>query len=460
MTKNKENYVKTIRKIQEDIDTINLNDQGAWEGIRIELETLVHNFPKNMSVLLKTLGLCLQGVQTLTDKTKTHSFALIEALSNALNAAEHYLLNNPDKKSVIQKAELLLQNALGSKQGELGEKRSSETDRPVDPSTVSLDDAAVLLIQLESDDLSGLTGLKESLNQIAEDTSYPGSCRKYITRAAKKLEGIIEARVEDPEIVLTEVGELLDEALNSPEKSSRVANAVWPDDSVIKQDGEPADELSTGSDTGQNSAHEAQASRDSFMKRNGQPADDNSATDYMPQDAEPDLLTEFTAECADLITRAEEALLALELDPEDMDAVNTVFRAFHTIKGTAAFMDLCLISEMGHHAESLLSRVRDREIRYSGGYADISLRALDMIKELIASVQNALRGDRFSKPDGYDELMDILVNPEAAGISDEVDEISIPRLGDILVAQESVSRETVEGAAGWLQAAKLRNPLV
>jgi two-component system chemotaxis sensor kinase CheA len=448
MTKNKEKFVKTIRKIQEDIDTINLSDQGAWEGIRIELETLVQNFPKNMSVLLKTLGLCLQGVQSLTDKTKTHSFALIEALSNALNAAEHYLLNNPDKKPVIQKAELLLQNALASKQGELGEKRSSETDRPVDPSTVSLDDAAVLLIQLESDDLCGLTGLKESLNQIAEDTSYPGSCRKYITRAAKKLEGIIEARVEDPEIVLTEVGELLDEALNSPEKSSREANAVWPGDSVIKLDGEPADGLSTGSDTGQNSAHEAQAYRDSFMKRNGQPADDNSATDYMPQDADPDLLTEFTAESADLITCAEEALLALELDPEDMDAVNTVFRAFHTIKGTAAFMDLCLISEMGHHAESLLSRVRDREIRYSGGYADISLRALDMLKELIASVQNALRGDRFSKPDGYDELMDILVNPETAGISDEVDEISIPRLGDILVAQESVSRETVEGAAG------------
>jgi two-component system chemotaxis sensor kinase CheA len=448
MTKNKEKYVKTIRKIQENIDTINLSDQGAWEGIRIELETLVQNFPKNMSVLLKTLGLCLQGVQSLTDKTKTHSFALIEALSNALNAAEHYLLNNPDKKPVIQKAELQLQNALGSMQGELGEKPSSETDRPVDPSTVSLDDAAVLLIQLESDDLSGLAGLKESLNQIAEDTSYPGSCRKYITRAAKKLEGIIEARVEDPEIVLTEVGELLDEALNSPEKSSREANAVWPGDSVIKQDGEPADGLSTGSDTGQNSAHEAQAYRDSFIKRNGQPADDNSATDYMPRDADLDLLTEFTAESADLITCAEEALLALELDPEDMDAVNTVFRAFHTIKGTAAFMDLCLISEMGHHAESLLSRIRDREIRYSGGYADISLRALDMLKELIASVQNALRGDRFSKPDGYDELMDILVNPETAGISDEVDEISIPRLGDILVAQESVSRETVEGAAG------------
>jgi two-component system chemotaxis sensor kinase CheA len=448
MIKNKKKYVTAIRKIQEDIDTINLSDQGAWEGIRIELEALVHNFPKNMSVPLKTLGLCLQGVQTLSEKAKTRSFALIEAVSNALNASEHYLLNSPDKKPVIQKAELLLKEALVNEQAELEEIRSSEKDRPADPSTVSLDDAAVLLIQLEPDDLSGLTGLKESLNQIAEDTSYPGSCRKYITRAVKKLEGIIEARVGDPAIVLTEVGQLLDEVLNSPETSSREANAGWPGGSVIEKDGEAAAELSSGSDTGQDSAHGAQASGDSFIKNDGRTADNNSAPDYMPQDADPDLLTEFIAESTDLITRAEEALLALETDPEDMDAVNTVFRAFHTIKGTAAFMDLGLISEMGHHAESLLSRVRDREICYSGGYADISLRALDMTKELIASVQNALRGDRFSKPDGYDELMDILVNPEAAGISDEVDEKSIPRLGDILVAQGSVARKTVEGAAG------------
>jgi len=97
----------------------------------------------------------------------------------------------------------------------------------------------------------------------------------------------------------------------------------------------------------------------------------------MPRDADADLLAEFITESAELISRAEEALLTLETDPQDADAVNTVFRAFHTVKGTAAFMDLTLIADMGHHAESLLSRVRDGEIRYTGGYADLSLRALD-----------------------------------------------------------------------------------
>ena len=101
-----------------------------------------------------------------------------------------------------------------------------------------------------------------------------------------------------------------------------------------------------------------------------------------------------------------------------------MFRPFHTVKGTSAFMELTLISELGHHAESLLSRVRDREIRYAGGYADLSLRALDMIKDLITAVQAALCGAPLLKPSGYDELLELLKAPEAHGVSDEIDAVA------------------------------------
>ncbi|MCD6271320.1 MAG: chemotaxis protein CheA, partial [Deltaproteobacteria bacterium] len=132
--------------------------------------------------------------------------------------------------------------------------------------------------------------------------------------------------------------------------------------------------------------------------------------------------------------------------PDDEDSVGMVFRAFHTIKGTAAFMDLTLISEMGHHAENLLSRVRDGEIRYTGGYADLALRSLDMLKDLINGVEEALGGAPFIKTPGYDELMRILENPEKAGISEKADDVDQPRIGDILVVQGKVSREDVEAA--------------
>jgi two-component system chemotaxis sensor kinase CheA len=170
------------------------------------------------------------------------------------------------------------------------------------------------------------------------------------------------------------------------------------------------------------------------------------AADCMPEDPDFELIGEFIEEGSDLIAQAEEALLKLETDPDDMDAVGMVFRAFHTIKGTSAFLELAIIADMGHHAESLLSRVRDREIRYTGGYADLSLRALDMLKALIESVQEALGGGPLIKPAGYNELLKILSAPEAAGISEDSGDVPAPRVGDLLVAQGKVTREDVESA--------------
>lgn len=74
--------------------------------------------------------------------------------------------------------------------------------------------------------------------------------------------------------------------------------------------------------------------------------------EILPPDSDPDLLGEFITECREYIAGAEAALLAIETDPDDSEAVNTVFRAFHTIKGTSAFLGLDRISELAHKAES------------------------------------------------------------------------------------------------------------
>lgn len=129
-----------------------------------------------------------------------------------------------------------------------------------------------------------------------------------------------------------------------------------------------------------------------------------------------------------------------------LDAINLVFRAFHTVKGTAGFLGLSIISEIAHHAEIMLSQMRDHEIRCTGGYADLALRSVDMIKELMQALHNALRGEASSVPSGYIALMQILVDPEAAGCSEQVGTVPPPRLGDILVAEGKIAREDVEAA--------------
>ncbi|MDZ7630646.1 MAG: chemotaxis protein CheA [Gemmatimonadaceae bacterium] len=116
---------------------------------------------------------------------------------------------------------------------------------------------------------------------------------------------------------------------------------------------------------------------------------------------------------------AEAALLALEANPEDIEAINTVFRAFHTVKGTAAFMGLDRLAEFAHHAESLLSRVRDRELPYTQAVADLSLRSNDVLGEFLEHVERSVQTQEvIALPTDYADLMHDLLNVDAflAGI--------------------------------------------
>ena len=138
----------------------------------------------------------------------------------------------------------------------------------------------------------------------------------------------------------------------------------------------------------------------------------------LPGDVDRALLVDFITESRELLEQAEAALLGLESDPDDAEAVNTIFRAFHTIKGTSAFLALHAITEFAHHAETVLSRVRDREIRCVGGYADLALRSCDLLRALLEASQDALEGNGPAMPHGYVELLRVVRNPEAAGISE------------------------------------------
>lgn len=66
MNVKKEKSIEAIRKIISDIDTVKFGDQEAWQSIRFELDAVVQNFPRKISVPLKTIGLCLEGVQAIT----------------------------------------------------------------------------------------------------------------------------------------------------------------------------------------------------------------------------------------------------------------------------------------------------------------------------------------------------------------------------------------------------------
>ncbi|WP_347248363.1 chemotaxis protein CheA [Zoogloea sp.] len=99
-----------------------------------------------------------------------------------------------------------------------------------------------------------------------------------------------------------------------------------------------------------------------------------------------DALQTLIVESRELLQHMEDALLALEQTPDDAEAVNAIFRAAHTIKGSAGLFSLDHIVSFTHVAESVLDRVRDHRLAMSPALGGLLLEVCDHLGRLIDGV--------------------------------------------------------------------------
>ncbi len=103
-----------------------------------------------------------------------------------------------------------------------------------------------------------------------------------------------------------------------------------------------------------------------------------------------ELLTEFYAETVDHLQQIEAALLALDQQPDNPEALNSIFRSFHTIKGNAGFLGLVPMHTLAHEVESLLDLARNHKLRLSAPIITEILRSRDALQTLTQQVSVAL----------------------------------------------------------------------
>ena len=96
----------------------------------------------------------------------------------------------------------------------------------------------------------------------------------------------------------------------------------------------------------------------------------------------------FIAECKDLLADMEEALLTLEQHPDDEEAITAVFRAAHTIKGSAGVFGFDDIVEFTHVMESLLEEIRNGEVSIDSDLIALLLLCGDHVLELLAETMS------------------------------------------------------------------------
>ena len=308
-------------------------------------------------------------------------------------------------------------------------------------SPLNLDDAATLLMQLEATDTADLAVLRDALTDLAFENRVPLSAQPHVARAARVLGSIVNGTAADVQAAFAEVGQAIESAMKSSEQhATPVGNNVVAKAVATTVGGAAGIAIASGATASTASEATVETSAEVTVETKGEatievtveapiaaaaptaaPAPVPAAVDRLPDDADRDLLPDFITESVECVTNSEAALLQLEANPSDEEAVNTVFRAFHTVKGTSAFLGLTRIAAFAHEAESLLSRVRDKEIAYTRGCADLSLRSADMLKELLNVVEAALNGDgRMPIPEGYAELLEALAGYDPAIHADGV----------------------------------------
>jgi chemosensory pili system protein ChpA (sensor histidine kinase/response regulator) len=109
-----------------------------------------------------------------------------------------------------------------------------------------------------------------------------------------------------------------------------------------------------------------------------------SFVDRLPQDGEvPDEVLEFfIPEAEEHLQAVTECLLALEGHP-NADDINRLFRAMHTVKGSAAQVGLHRLSAVAHRVEDLIGRLRDGALQPSAEIVDLFLQSVDVLKNFL-----------------------------------------------------------------------------
>ena len=102
----------------------------------------------------------------------------------------------------------------------------------------------------------------------------------------------------------------------------------------------------------------------------------------------------FFEEAGEHLAAMESLLLELDLADPDLEQVNAIFRAAHSIKGSAGTFGFQDMAEVTHEAETLLDRVRKEEIRLDESMLDALLDAGDVLKSLLAAHVGQGEADR------------------------------------------------------------------
>jgi two-component system, chemotaxis family, sensor kinase CheA len=368
------------------------------------------------------------------------SAAVFDALLFSVTRLQgHVEVLNGQSPSIPETDDDCLQQleALRQKPGETANKPLDKADPNTDTNNTgplaAISTAIAEIIVCGPEDAGGIIKIIEELSQCMLSGPWDPDARPVMTRIRQLLDG-----------------------LSGPGAQEAFQN-------LIKQLGQLETLQHNALNLGEQKNHENNATR--------------AALSPMPSDQSSDALGEFISEANELLTQAEATVVGKSTFTSE--EVNSVFRAFHTVKGMAAYLAQPSIERLAHQFEAQIQPVRDGEERADEGFAANVLIGVDALRMAVVEIKKQLVGaPAGNQPTGAEQQNELSLGKDSVstiksgsgerigdlladlGVSRKAIELNAvdlkagERLGDKLVEQGAATRQQVEKAAQVQQAIK------
>lgn len=159
-----------------------------------------------------------------------------------------------------------------------------------------------------------------------------------------------------------------------------------------------------------------------------------------PMLVDPDMkeiVESFIVETKEILDKLDVDLVEMEKRPDDNELLNSVFRHFHTIKGTSSFLGLDKLTGVTHKGEDILNKLRRGEARLNATIMDSLLNAYDKMKSLLISIEE-FQNEDIEVDDTIKELMELISTLENGGV------VEAPKKAAKKTKKKSGKTETVK----------------
>ena len=143
-----------------------------------------------------------------------------------------------------------------------------------------------------------------------------------------------------------------------------------------------------------------------------------------------DLISEFIAECREMLEALGGEIVAWEATPNDRARLDSIFRFVHTVKGNCGFFDFPRLEALSHAAEDTLAEVRAGRRQADSALVSAVLAIIDRISEMVAALEagdEIVSGDDTLLIQALEPSTEVLSPTVAAPVGDMQAKVAAPR---------------------------------